>query len=156
MAGRHPRFVSPARRLRSAARFRGTPLLKFFSHRWSSFRPAAGGRCRVRGHQSGSGQQCSWQDHPAVSTSTPAPCWVGVSRGAQSQYSFGMRSLGFHHSSFNPVRAQPGARADARSSVSSSGGVPSRAAQLIRWASRGGCAGPASRRELHECQEHHT
>ena len=132
LAGRRPRSVSPARRRPSAARFCGRPLLKFVSRRSSGCRPVAGGRRRVRNHRSVTGQAYSQCDHPAVSTITPAPCVLGVPRGAQSQYPFGMRSLGFHRSGFNPVRAQPGARADARSSVSSSAGVPSRAAQLLR------------------------
>ena len=136
LAGRLYRFVPPDRRFPSAARVGDVPSAQLVSRCSSFFLPVAGGQCRVRAHRSGSGQMCSWQDHPAVSTSTPAPCGVGVSRSAQSQYSSGMRSLAFHHPGFNPVRAQPGARADARSSVSSTGGVPSRAAQLKRWASR--------------------
>ena len=136
LAGRLHRFVSPDRRRPSAARSGGVPSVQLVSRRSSCFRSVAGDRRRVRGHRSGSGQMCSWQDHPAVSTSTPAPCGVGVPRGAPSQYSSGMSSLAFHHPRFNAVRAQPGTRADARSSVSSTGGVPSRAAQLKRWALR--------------------
>ena len=136
LPGSLPRFVSPARRRPSAARCCGRPLLKFAARRSPCFQPAAGCRCRVSGHRAVSGSASAVRCHRAPATSTPALCRVGVSRGAQSQYSFGMRSLGFHRSSFNPVRAQPGARADARSSVSSTGGVPSRAAQLKRWASR--------------------
>ena len=64
----------------------------------------------------------------------PAPCGVGAPRGTQSPYSSRMRSLGFRHPSFGSVRARHGARADARNSVSSTGGVPSRAAHLRRQA----------------------
>ena len=107
LAGSLPRFVSPARRCPSAARFRSTPLLQFSSRRLPWLRPVAGSRCRVRGQRSVVVRAWSQQGHPAFSTITPAPCRVGVSRGAQSQYSFGMRSLGFHHSGFNSVRANP-------------------------------------------------
>ena len=136
LAGRLHRFVSSARRLPPAAHFRSIPLLQFSLRRSSCFRPAAGGRCRVRGQRSVSGSAPSWSCHRASATITPAPCQFGVPHGARSQYPSGMRSLAFHYPGFNPVRAQPGARADARSSVSSTGGVPSRAAQLKRWASR--------------------
>ena len=136
LAGSLPRFVSPDRRFPSAARVGDVASVQFASRRSSSSPPVAGDRCRVRGHRAVTAQACSRHDHPATSTITPAPCGVGVSRSAQSQYSSGMRSLAFHHPGFNPVRAQPGTRADARSSVSSTGGVPSRAAKLKRWASR--------------------
>ena len=136
LAGRHPRFVSPDRRRPTAARFRSTPHLKFFSRRSSSLRPVARNQHRVRGHRSVSGVAPSWSCHRAPATITPAPCGVGVPRGVQPQYSSFMRWLAFHYLGFNPVRAQPGARADARSSVSSSASVPSRAAQLLRWALR--------------------
>ena len=134
LAGRLPRFVSAGRRLPCAARFRSTPLLQFFSRRSSCPRPFANHQHRVRCHRSVTGQACSRHDYPAASTITPAPCVVGVPRGAQSQYSSCMRSLAFHYPGTNAVRAQPGARTDARNSVSSTGGVPSRAAQLKRWA----------------------
>ena len=136
LAGRLYRFVSRDRRRPSAARFRSTPPLQFSSRRSSRVRPGAGCRCRVRGHRAVTAQACSRHDHRAASTITPALCRFGVPRGVQSQYSFSMCCLAFHHPGVNPVRAQPGARADARSSVSSTGGVPSRAAQLTRWASR--------------------
>ena len=136
LAGRLPRFVSPDQRFPSAARSGGVPSVLFVSRRSSCSRPVARNQHRVRSHRSVTGQACPRRDHPAVSTITPAPCRVGVPRGTQSQYSFSMCCLAFHHPGFNPVRAQPGTRADARSSVSSTGGVPSRAAQLKRWASR--------------------
>ena len=136
LAGTLHRFVSPDRRRPSAARSGGVPSVQLVSRRSSFFLPVAGGQCRVRAHRSVTGLACSRHDHPATATITPAPCGVGVPRSAQSQYSFSMCCLAFHHPGFNPVRAQPGTRADARSSVSSTGGVPSRAAQLKRWASR--------------------
>ena len=135
MAGRLHRSVSPDRRRPSAARVGDVPSAQFASRRSSSLRLVAGCRCRARVHRSVTGVTLLRRHHPATSTITPAPCRVGVPRGALSQYSFGMRSLGFHRSSFNAVRAQPGARADARSSVPSSDGVLSRAAHRSRWTS---------------------
>ena len=132
MAGRRHRFFSPDRRLPSAARSGGVPSVQLVSRRLSCPRPFANHQHRVRCQQSvtvSTPRQCCRR---ASATITPAPCGVGVSRSAQSQYSFSMCCLAFHHPGFNPVRAQPGARADARSSVSSTGGVPSRAAQLKR------------------------
>ena len=132
LAGRHPRFVSPDRRVLSAARIGGGPGVQLVSRRLSCPRPFANHQHRVRCQQSvtvSAPRQCCRR---ASATITPAPCRVGVPLGAQSQYSFSMCCLAFHHPGVNPIRAQPGTRADARSSVSSAGGVPSRAAQLKR------------------------
>ena len=132
LAGSLPRFVSPDRRVLSAARIGGGPGVQLVSRRLSCPRPFANHQHRVRCQQSvtvSAPRQCCRR---ASATITPAPYGVGVSRSAQSQYPSGMHSLAFHYPGFNAVRAQPGTRADARSSVSSTGGVPSRAAQLKR------------------------
>ena len=135
-AGRRHRLLSAARRFLSAAQMQVTLSAPSAPRRSSPWPLMAGQRLRVRGQGSVTVRAPSRCRPPASANITPAPCLSGVPRSVPLQYSYRMHSLALQQSGFGSVRAQPGTRADARNSVLSSLGVPSRASQLIRWASR--------------------